>query len=108
MDDGAITEACQGGSVDNGFIDADGAQSRGAERVSGVQDAQLVGDNGSMDLEGTDGAGPQLGAAEEVEEEVDNVPVSKKKKKRGKKSGQQQRLNGDQSQNHLKQRDQAN
>ena len=53
MDDGIITvegaEACQGeptiedGSVGNGIIDAGGAQSHGAERVSDAQGAQLVG-----------------------------------------------------------------
>ena len=52
------TEECQDelttedGSVGNGTIDADGAQSHRAERASDAQDAQLVGDKGSMDLEG--------------------------------------------------------
>ena len=72
MDDGAITvegaEACQGeltiedGSLGNGFIDADGAQSHGAEGVSVVQNVQVVGGNGSMDSGGIAGAGSPLGA----------------------------------------------
>ena len=76
MDDGAAAvecaEACQGeltiedGSMSNGTIDADGAQSHGTERVSDAQGAQLVGGNGSMVSGGIVGAGLQLGAAEDV------------------------------------------
>jgi hypothetical protein len=68
MDDGATivegTEACQGeitvegGSLGNGFIDADGAQARGAEGVSDAQGAQLVEGNGSMVSGGIAGASP--------------------------------------------------
>ena len=63
------TETCQGeltiedGSVGNGTIDADGAQSHGAERVSGAQGAQMVGRHlTSMVSGGIAGAGSQLGA----------------------------------------------
>ncbi len=123
MDDGAAAvegaEACQGEptiedcSVSNGTIDADGAQSHGAERVSGAHGAQLVGGSGSMVSGGIVGAGVKLCAAEDVGEEVDNVPVSKKKKKkkkkkkRGKRSGQQKRLGGNHKQNFQRQRDEA-
>ena len=95
--------------MDNVFIDADGVQSRGAKRVNDAQGAQLVGGNGSMVSGSTAGAGLQLSAAEDVEEEVvGNVCASKKKKKRGKKSGQQQRLSGYQKQDFQRQRDEAN
>ena len=76
MDDGAAavegTEACQGelaiedGSLGNGFIDADGAQSHGAERVSDAQGVQVVGHHlTSMVSGGIAGAGAELGAAED-------------------------------------------
>ena len=70
MEDGgwsAITvegaEACQGEltiediSVNNGIIDADGAQPHGAERVSDAQGAQVAGHNASMVSRGITGAG---------------------------------------------------
>ena len=65
-------ETCQGelaiedGSMDNGTIDADGAQSHGSERVSGAQGIQVVGGNGSMVSGSIIGAGALLGAAEDV------------------------------------------
>ena len=92
----------------NGIIDADGAQLHGAERVSDAQGVQLVGGNGSMVSGGIVGAGSQLGAAEDVGEEVvGNVSASKKKKKRGKRAGQQPRLSGYQKQDFQRQRDEA-
>ena len=66
------TETCQGelaiedGSVGNGTIDADGAQARGAERVSGAQGIQVAGGNGPMVSGGIAGTGSKLGAAEDV------------------------------------------
>ena len=66
------TETCQGeltiedGSLGNGFIDVDGAQSHGAERLSDAQGVQVVGGNGSMVSGSIVGAGSQLGAAEHV------------------------------------------
>ena len=51
----------------NGFIDADGAQSHVAERVSGAQGVQLVGRHlTSMVSGGIAGAGSQLGAGDDV------------------------------------------
>ena len=70
------TETCQDGliieesSVGNGAADADGAQERGAERVSAAQGAQEVERNDSMDSGGIVGAGAQLGAVEDVEDAV--------------------------------------
>ena len=76
MDERAVTvkgaDACQGEitiedcSVSNGTIDADGAQVRGAERVSDAHGVQVVGSNGSMGSGGIAGAGSQLGAAEDL------------------------------------------
>ena len=109
------TETCQGeltiedGSVGNGTIDADETQSHEAERVSNAQGVQMVVSNGLMDSGGIVGAGSQLGAAEDVEEEVvGNASASKKKKKkRGKRAGQQPRLSGYQKQDFQRQRDEA-
>ena len=70
------TETCQDGliieesSVGNGAADADGAQARGAERVSAAQGVQEVERNDSMDSEGIVGAGAQFGAVEDVEDVV--------------------------------------
>ena len=96
MDERAVTaegaDACQGeltiedGSMSNGTIDADGAQSHGTERVSDTQGAQLVGGNGSMVSGGIAGAEVQLGAAEEVGN-VTSTAQNKRKTKRGKKGG---------------------
>ena len=87
------------GPLGNGFIDADGAQSHGAEGVSVVQNVQLVGSNGSMDSGGIVGAGSQLGAAEE----------GKKSKVRGKKkSGKQGRLSTNAQQGFRRDRDKDN
>jgi hypothetical protein len=53
------------GPLGNGFIDADGAQSHGAERVSDTQGVQVVGHHlTSMASGGIVGAEAQLGAAE--------------------------------------------
>ena len=70
------TETCQGeitiadGPVSNGIVDADGAQARGAEKVSAAQGVQEVERNDSMDSEGIVGAGAQFGAVEDVEDVV--------------------------------------
>ena len=88
MDDGAAivegTEACQGeltiedGSVSNGTIDADGAQSHGAERVSDAQGAQLVGRHLTSMVSGGI-AGADSGAAA--------VTPTKKKRNKSKRGG---------------------
>ena len=80
MDDETVTvegtEAHQGvltiedGSMDNGVINADGAQTRRAERVGDAQSAQVVGRNDSMDSGSIAGAETLLGAGEDVEEGV--------------------------------------
>ena len=114
------TETCQDeltiedGSVGNGTIDADGAQPHGAEIVSDAQGVQLVRGNASMVSGGIVGAEAQLGAAEDVGGSTFGTSSGalsgklKKQRKRGKRAGQQPRLNGDQRQELQKQRDQAN
>ena len=83
MDERAVlvegTETRQGeliiedGSVGNGIIDADGAQARGAERVSIAQGVRVVERSDPMDSEGIAGTGTQFGAAEDVEAETDGT-----------------------------------
>jgi len=55
------------GSLGNGFIDADGAQSHRVERMSGAQGVQVVGHQltSSMVSGGIAGVGSQFGAAED-------------------------------------------
>ena len=85
------TETCQGeltiedGSVGNGTIDADGAQSHRAERVSDAHGAQVVGGNGSMDSGGIVGTGARAAA----------VTPTKKKKKKSKRGGIKSKMTGD-------------
>ena len=54
----------------NGAADADGAQARGAERVSVTQGVHVVGRSESVDSGDIGGAGAQLGEAEDVEDMV--------------------------------------
>ena len=123
MDERAViaegTETCQGeftiedGSVGNGTIDADGAQSHEAERISDAQSAQVVESNGSMDSGGIAGAGSQLGAAEDFGSGTVGTGSSgttakegKKPKVRGKnKGGKQSRLSSGAKAQFRKERD---
>ena len=98
MDDGAAAvegaEACQGEptiedcSVSNGTIDADGAQSHGAERVSGAHGAQLVGGSGSMVSGGIAGASTigESSGPEETSDAKGAASDTKPKQRRGKRS----------------------
>ena len=94
----------------NGAADADGAQARGAERVSVAQGVRVVGNSASMVSGGIVGAGSQLGAAEDVgagtvEAESGATTVMRKKKTRRKKGGQQARLTGDAQKEYRRNRD---
>ena len=86
------TETCQGeliiedGSLGNGSIDADGAQSHGAERVSNAQGVQVVGHHLTSMVSGGI-VGADSGAAA--------VTPTKKKKNKSKRGGIKSKMASD-------------